>query len=373
MSLYTFSGDGIPFSKDGPQVNCTALNQAPDKTPCTAVWPPLLATGPLVAKGGVRQRGLGHLVRNGVDQVTYFGKPVYAFVRDTMPGQMNGEGVAAFNGTWYLDSLAGNPAVGQATVQTQPSPNGTVLSAPTAFGAFGAFGAFHSLCTLTTDGPFRTACTGPCAAAWPPLLTSSRAMAGSGARSHLIGTIRRPDGTFQVTYRSHPVYFFDFDLAPGAPNGLTLGEDLIEPQVSGIWYNVNRTGTPNPGTATIGTETTKFGGHLLSVTAGLTKVQATLYAFSADRHRTSRCYGLCAQIWPPAITSTRPKATGHARSSKLGVITRRDGTFQVTYNGHPLYYFGKDLSPGTSGNGVVAFGGTFSVVHASRGTIRWMH
>jgi predicted lipoprotein with Yx(FWY)xxD motif len=356
MSLYTFSGDGIPFSPTGPQFNCTALNTAPalNNTPCTVAWPPLQATGRLIAGRGVRQRGLGTVTRNGVKQVTYFGQPLYRFIKDTAARQMNGEDVAAFSGTWYLDTPSGRPAVGRATVQTQASPNGVILSAPTA-------GAFHSLYTLTADAPRMTTCVGPCAAAWPPLLTSRHAKAAHGARRALTGTIRRPDGTFQVTYRGRPVYFFAFDLGAGAPSGLTNGEDLIDPQAFGNWYNLHTSGAIQPGRATIGSETTSLG-SVLSVTAGLTQATATLYAFSADSARASRCTGLCARIWIPVLTSKRPSPAGAVNGSKLGTISRHDGTFQVTYNGNPLYFFAKDLSGGTSGNGITAFGGTFRVV-----------
>jgi len=71
MSLYVFTGDNFPFSpKSAIQLPCTALNKAPNKLPCTTAWPPLLATGRLVARGGVRQAGLGTVTRNHVTQVT---------------------------------------------------------------------------------------------------------------------------------------------------------------------------------------------------------------------------------------------------------------------------------------------------------------
>src|SRR5262249_61489838 len=62
-SLYTFTGDNFPFSPTGtPQLACTALNKD-EGAKCTDAWPPLLATGRLVAKGGVRQAGLGTVTR----------------------------------------------------------------------------------------------------------------------------------------------------------------------------------------------------------------------------------------------------------------------------------------------------------------------
>jgi predicted lipoprotein with Yx(FWY)xxD motif len=83
----------------------------------------------------------------------------------------------------------------------------------------------------------------------------------------------------------------------------------------------------------------------------------TLYDFHKDKGTTSACYGSCADAWPPLLTSGKPKAMGGAESSLLGTTKRKDGTVQVTYNGHPLYGFVEDKKPGeTNGNDVTAFG-----------------
>jgi predicted lipoprotein with Yx(FWY)xxD motif len=360
-SLYVFSGDSFPFSPAGPlQLPCTALNKAPNGITCIYAWPPLLATGPLVAQGGVRQAGLGTVKRNGLTQVTYFGHPLYGFIEDTAPGQKNGQDVAAFDGTWHLDAPSGLPAASVVSVREELSANGIVLSSPTATGA-------RSLYTLSFDGKNMTTCTGPCSAVWPPLLTGHRAMAGPGVSRNGIGTLRRPDGSLQVTYHGHPVYFFAFDLGAFAPSGLTNGEYLIDAMADGVWYTVLPQGTPDPGTTTVGSESSPAG-TILSITAGFLPTRATLYAFSRDSATASACTGQCAIFWPPVLTTTPPAATGGANSSLLGAIPRADGTFQVTYGGHPLYFFSKGLDSGTSGAGVSAFGGTFKVVNVA-GTV----
>jgi predicted lipoprotein with Yx(FWY)xxD motif len=83
----------------------------------------------------------------------------------------------------------------------------------------------------------------------------------------------------------------------------------------------------------------------------------TLYDFHKDKGTTSSCYGACADAWPPLLTGGKPKAMGGAESSLLGTTKRKDGTTQVTYNGHPLYGFVEDKKPGeTNGNDVSAFG-----------------
>lgn len=363
-SLYVFSGDSLPFSTaaGSPQLACTALNKAPApaSTPCTTAWPPLTASGPVVAQGGVSHKALSTVTRNGVTQVTYFGHPVYGFINDKAAGEVNGEDVAAFDGTWYLDHPNGKPAVEVPTVTTEVTPNGIVLSSPTAAGG-------RTLYSLTADTPRTSACTGPCAALWPPLLTANgRSVAGTGTSRRLLGTIRRADGTLQVTYHGHPVYFFAFDLGAGAPAGLTNGEYLLDPApVDGNWYTVLPQGIPNPGTTKLGSETA--GGKTILAVAGnpINHVVATLYAFSADTATASTCTGQCAMIWPPVITTTPAAVSGMANGALLGTIQRADGTFQVTYNGHPLYFFAKALDSGTEGNNITAFGGTFTIVNVS--------
>jgi predicted lipoprotein with Yx(FWY)xxD motif len=73
-----------------------------------------------------------------------------------------------------------------------------------------------------------------------------------------------------------------------------------------------------------------------------------LYLFAADTTSASTCYGACATAWPPLLTDKGAKVDAmHAATAALtGTTTRTDGTVQVTYNGHPLYYFTGDTKPG---------------------------
>jgi predicted lipoprotein with Yx(FWY)xxD motif len=67
-----------------------------------------------------------------------------------------------------------------------------------------------------------------------------------------------------------------------------------------------------------------------------------VYVFGADRGSTSRCYGVCAKAWPPLLTKTAPLAGAGVEAKLLGTTKRRNGSRQVTYNGHPLYYYEAD-------------------------------
>jgi predicted lipoprotein with Yx(FWY)xxD motif len=83
----------------------------------------------------------------------------------------------------------------------------------------------------------------------------------------------------------------------------------------------------------------------------------TLYLFEKDQGVKSSCYGGCASVWPPLTTSGKPQAGPGASAALLGTTSRTDGTTEVTYNGHPLYYYVSDTQPGqTSGEGLNQFG-----------------
>jgi predicted lipoprotein with Yx(FWY)xxD motif len=89
----------------------------------------------------------------------------------------------------------------------------------------------------------------------------------------------------------------------------------------------------------------------------------TLYDFVKDKGKTSVCYGACAALWPPLITHGKPIAGRGVRQSLLGTTKRKDGKLEVTYGGHPLYYFVTDRKPGqTTGQGVNQFGGPWWVL-----------
>jgi predicted lipoprotein with Yx(FWY)xxD motif len=97
----------------------------------------------------------------------------------------------------------------------------------------------------------------------------------------------------------------------------------------------------------------------------------TLYLWAHDKGRRSTCYGDCAEYWPPLITHGKPSARGGAMASLLGTSRRTDGRLQVTYAGHPLYYFVQDTKPGqTKGEGLTGFGGRWDPLSATGKAVR---
>ncbi len=88
-----------------------------------------------------------------------------------------------------------------------------------------------------------------------------------------------------------------------------------------------------------------------------------VYLWAKDTGGMSACTGACAGAWPPVTATATVTASGGAKASDLGTITRSDGTKQVTYDGHPLYYFVGDSGPGTaSGQGSDNFGAKWWLV-----------
>ena len=334
---------------------------------CATAWPPLLAPGPdgpFAASHGVTAGELGTVQRpDGTFQVTYFGHPLYEFIRDaSMPaGAVSGENVAAFNAFWHLDTTGGLPAPGQAQVILESTAVGTVLAAQVANG-------YRSLNTLTFDTPTSATCTGPCTGIWPPLLTDRQASAGPGVNRDGLGIVTRPDGTRQVTYFGHPVYLFFGDLGAGAPSGLTNGEYLVDQFAHGVWYLLAPTGIPDPGPLPIASMAAAPGTVLaVNPPSAFASRPFAVYAFSADSATASACTGTCATFWPPVLVNGSLTAAAGSGVSQagLGTITRPDGTFQVTYFGHPLYFFSFDQPGQTVGENITAFGGTFKVVDLS--------
>jgi predicted lipoprotein with Yx(FWY)xxD motif len=91
-----------------------------------------------------------------------------------------------------------------------------------------------------------------------------------------------------------------------------------------------------------------------------------LYDFPKDRGTVSSCYGACAALWPPLLTTGKPVAGPGVKASLLGTTKRSDGKLEVTYNGHPLYYFVSDRKPGQlSGQGLNQFGDPWWVLSPS--------
>jgi len=89
----------------------------------------------------------------------------------------------------------------------------------------------------------------------------------------------------------------------------------------------------------------------------------TLYLFLKDKGTASTCSGACAAVWPPLVTQGKPQTGPGASAPLLGTTKRTDGKVQVTYHGHPLYFYAADHAPGdTTGQGLNQFGAEWYVL-----------
>lgn len=120
------------------------------------------------------------------------------------------------------------------------SPTATVGTASvSAAGTVVVTGGGYTLYLFEPDHQSASTCSGPCAAAWPPYLLPNGMIAPrgtGGARESLLGTVRRSDGSVQVTYNRWPLYRWVGDIRPGVDTGQGLN------QFGGYWYVVSASG-----------------------------------------------------------------------------------------------------------------------------------
>jgi predicted lipoprotein with Yx(FWY)xxD motif len=245
-----------------------------------------------------------------------------------------------------------------AAAQAKPAAGGALLKLhTTSLGPVLVDARGKTLYLFTPDKKNTSVCYGKCASFWPPLLTTGTPRAGQGLKASLLGIAMRKDGKQQVTYAGHPLYHFIEDKKAGQTNGQAVQK---------VWWVVSAAGkkitTKPPAATPVAAPTVQLRatnlGTILVDSRGM-----TLYLYAQDTSGTSTCYDQCASFWPPLVVTGSPVAGQGIDASLLGTTTRTDGTTQVTYAGHPLYFFAKDAQPGdTAGQGV---GGVWNAVSPS--------
>jgi predicted lipoprotein with Yx(FWY)xxD motif len=138
-------------------------------------------------------------------------------------------------------------------------------------------------------------------------------------------------------------------------------------QAGGNLYGGGQAAVPPPPAAAssaIDLRATKLGKILVDAKG------RTLYLFEADRPSMSNCSGACQSLWPPLTANATPQAHGGVLAAKIGTTTGA-AKQQVTYDGHPLYYYVTDRAPGqVTCQNVTEYGGTWLVVGPSGAAIR---
>jgi predicted lipoprotein with Yx(FWY)xxD motif len=137
---------------------------------------------------------------------------------------------------------------------------------------------------------------------------------------------------------------------------------------SGGIYGASATATPTTGTpsapapagaATVIVRQSMSLGPILTDASG-----RTLYQFLPEKGGKIVCTGACLTAWPAALSNSA--VAGSGVTGRLALITRPEGSQQLTYNTWPLYYFSADTSPDqTKGQGIVGFGGKWLVATPS--------
>lgn len=144
-------------------------------------------------------------------------------------------------------SIAALTAFAVATaVVTTPAPaaarahaeaRSTLTVRDSRYGRILSDGKGFALYAFTRDPRGKSACSGTCAAAWPPYLVAKAARPGAGAQARLLGTTRRADGKLQVTYAGRPLYYYVGERSPGQ----ILCQNVNE--YGGLWLVARPNGT----------------------------------------------------------------------------------------------------------------------------------
>jgi predicted lipoprotein with Yx(FWY)xxD motif len=92
---------------------------------------------------------------------------------------------------------------------------------------------------------------------------------------------------------------------------------------------------------------------------------SVVYMFGRDKTAKSTCYGICAAAWPPVLTKGAPSAGSGLNANLLGTTKRKDGSLQVTYNHHPLYFYSADKHGKIMCQHAVMHGGIWLVLKAN--------
>ena len=87
-----------------------------------------------------------------------------------------------------------------------------------------------------------------------------------------------------------------------------------------------------------------------------------IYIWELEETSQAKCYDDCAEAWPPVLTDGAPRAGGEVDAKLLGTTKRTDGTIQVTYNDHPLYYYAHEEAGEVKCHNISTHGGLWWVI-----------
>lgn len=187
----------------------------------------------VTAAAGIDAGLLGSVERtDGTRQLTLAGWPVYRYAKDAKAGDALGEGVG---GTWHVLGADGKPA----SAAEKPAPGAEQAAELSVrqnaqLGGILADAEGRTLYRFDKDSawPMKFGCLDACLDTWKPAAPVDRAKV-SGIPAELVGSVKRPDGSEQLTIDCWPIYSFTGDKAPGDVNGHNK---------QGLWFAVTGTG-----------------------------------------------------------------------------------------------------------------------------------
>jgi len=128
------------------------------------------------------------------------------------------------------NSSSGSSQSSSTKVPASTAGGATVGVRKTALGTILVDSSGRTLYLFLKDKGDKSACSGACASAWPPLTTTAKPTPAAGLSAAKLGTTMRADGSKEVTYNGHPLYTYAGDAAPGATTGQGLN------QFGAPWY-----------------------------------------------------------------------------------------------------------------------------------------
>lgn len=174
---------------------------------CAKAWPPLVFSGSNTPTSATSLPGTLSVL-NGANgsQVEYGGYLLYTYSGDTAPGQMKGQGLF---GKWYVATPdMASFAVRIATAKVK-GKSVSILATPKGL----------TLYYFTPDTAAKTACTGVCAKAWPPLVfTGSGTPLDDASLSGSLKVLNGANGN-QLEYNGHLLYTYTGDTLPSQATG----------------------------------------------------------------------------------------------------------------------------------------------------------
>lgn len=183
-------------------------------SPCSDTWPPVGADEQ-VDTAALQLALLGATTRDdGAEQLTYDGRPLYRYIDDAQPGDVNGQGVG---NVWFAAGADG----------TELAPEGVRLGSTDA-GEVLVDGDGFTLYTFANDVDGTSACNDPCQATWPAV--PGDASIDGATDGSAFGAITRDDGTQQLALGGQPLYRYVGDINPGDANGNGVGD---------VWFAVD--------------------------------------------------------------------------------------------------------------------------------------